>query len=231
MEEIPDQKFLSAEERECETHFSTYTTRFEQGRYIVRLPFTNKRSLLGDSRAMALRRFYSLERKLQTNTELKAQYTEFLEEYIRLGHMTETGDDNEPGYYLSHHAVIKESSTTTKVRVVFDASAKTNTEVSLNETLLIGPTIQDTLFSILLRFRQHAFVIVADVEKMFRQVIVHPDDRIYQKILWRDSMHDTIRTFQLNTVTYGTATAPFLATRALQQQARDESCIVAPSRE
>lgn len=123
------------------TFFSTYTTRNEQGRYIVRLPFTNKRSLLGDSRAMVVRRFYSLERKLQTNTELKAQYTEFLEEYITLGHMTETGDDNEPVYYLPHHAVIKESSTTTKVRVVFDASAKTNTEVSLNDTLLIGPTI------------------------------------------------------------------------------------------
>ncbi|XP_029055232.2 uncharacterized protein LOC114882514 [Osmia bicornis bicornis] len=223
MEEIPEQKFLSAEERECETHFAENTTRDEQGRYIVKLPFNDKRSLLGDSKAMAFKRFYNLERKLQMNIELKNQYSDFLKEYSKLGHMTEVKDDNNLGYYLPHHAVVKESSTTTKVRVVFDASAKTSSGLSLNDTLLIGPTIQDTLFSILIRFRQHTFVIIADVEKMFRQIIVHPDDRDYQKILWRDSMNDAIKTFKLNTVTYGTAPAPFLATRSLKQLALDEA--------
>ena len=57
------------------------------------------------------------------------------------------------GYFLPHHAVVKESSLTTKTRVVFDGSAKTSTGISLNETLMVGPTIQEDLFSIIARFR------------------------------------------------------------------------------
>ncbi|CAK9834532.1 hypothetical protein ANTRET_LOCUS11048 [Anthophora retusa] len=88
IEEIPEHDFLSAEETECETHFAQNTTRNEQGRYIVRLPFNENRDRLGNSKAMALKRFYSLEHKLQLNSELKAQYTEFLSEYLKLGHIT-----------------------------------------------------------------------------------------------------------------------------------------------
>ncbi|CAK9830531.1 hypothetical protein ANTRET_LOCUS7686 [Anthophora retusa] len=224
IEEIPEHDFLSAEETECETHFTQNTTRNEQGRYIVRLPFNENRDRLGNSKAMALKRFYCLEHKLQLNSELKAQYTEFLSEYLKLGHMTQVKDDqNSVGFYLPHHAVVKESSSTTKVRVVFDASAKSSSGLSLNNTLLIGPTIQETLFSILTRFRQHAFVLIADIEKMFRQVVIHPDDRRYQRILWRESMSESVKVYELNTVTYGTAPAPFLATRSLKQLAKDEA--------
>ncbi|XP_076387400.1 uncharacterized protein LOC143264382 [Megachile rotundata] len=223
MEEIPEQRFLSLEERNCESYFVKTVTRNEEGRYVVRLPFNDRRESLGDSKTMALRRFYSLERKLQLNIDLKTQYTAFLKEYLDLGHMTEIQNDNNVGYYLPHHAVVKDSSVTTKVRVVFDASAKISSGLSLNNTLLVGPTIQDTLFSILIRFRLHSIVIIADIEKMFRQILVHPDDREYQKILWRDNMDEAIRCFKLNTVTYGTAPAPFLATRSLVQLAVDEA--------
>ncbi|XP_078051866.1 uncharacterized protein LOC144478016, partial [Augochlora pura] len=125
-------------------------------------------------------------------------------------------------FYLPHHAVIKECSSTTKVRVVFDASAKSSSGISLNDALLVGPTIQDNLWAILIRFRLHMFVLTADIEKMFRRIKMHPDDAKFQKILWRDSKEESIQTFQLNTVTYGTASAPFLAVRCLQQLAEDE---------
>ncbi|XP_017797085.1 PREDICTED: uncharacterized protein LOC108578295, partial [Habropoda laboriosa] len=137
--------------------------------------------------------------------------------------MREVADDLDTGHYLPHHAVRKESSATTKIQVVFDASAKGTTGISLNDALLTGPTIQDTLFSILLRFRSHTYVITADIEKMYRQIKVHHDDRKFQKILWRESMDKPIKTFELNTVTYGTASAPFLAVRCLRQLAEDES--------
>ncbi|XP_023314005.1 uncharacterized protein LOC111693517 [Trichogramma pretiosum] len=143
-----------------------------------------------------------------------------MDEYLSMGHMT-LCDDNEDGYYLPHHAVIKESSETTKVRVVFDASAKTTTGISLNDTLMIGPTIQNTIFEQILKFRIHRIVVTADIAKMYRQILIHPEDRKFQKIFW---FHDVkIKAFQLNTLTFGTAAAPFLAIRTMHQLARDEA--------
>ncbi|XP_015432787.1 PREDICTED: uncharacterized protein LOC107188906, partial [Dufourea novaeangliae] len=224
IEELPTKQFFSPEELECENHFKENTCRDSNGRYIVRLPFNDKKDLLGESKTMALKRFYSLERKLHQNPELLRQYIEFLDEYRVLGHMYEitTLEDNKNGFYLPHHAVVKESSATTKVRVVFDASAKSSSGISLNEALLVGPTIQDTLFTILLRFRIHSYVFTADIEKMFRQIKVHSSDVTYQRILWRESMDKPIKTYALNTVTCGTASAPYLAVSCLNQLAEDE---------
>ncbi|KZC15196.1 hypothetical protein WN55_10937 [Dufourea novaeangliae] len=128
IEELPNKKFLSAEETACEMNFAATTIRDSDGRYVVRLPFNEKKGLLGESRNAALKRFFSLERKLQQNPELFREYSVFLKEYEDLGHMSETRDDRPTeGFYLPHHAVIKESSATTKTRVVFDASAKSPT--------------------------------------------------------------------------------------------------------
>ena len=127
-----------------------------------------------------------------------------------------------PGFYLPYHAVIKEDSRTTKIRVVFHGSAKASSDVSLNDSLMVGPTIQADRFTLLTRFRSHVYAFTADVEKMYRQVLVHPDDAIYQKILFRENPNDSIREFSLDTVTCGTSCAPFLAIRALYQLADDE---------
>lgn len=75
---------------------------------------------------------------------------------------------NTEGFYLPHHAVVNESSLTTKVRVVFDGSAKFSSKTLLNEALMIGPTIQDTVFTHLIRFPLHDFVIRGDIEIMYR---------------------------------------------------------------
>lgn len=121
------------------------------GRYTVCLPFREKNPRLGESRSIALKRLLSLERKLHANT-LKTEYTQVLEEYLKLGHMSEIDNPNDDGFYMSYHPVIKRSSNTTKVRVIFNASAKTNNDISLND-VLAGPTLQDKLFSQLVRFR------------------------------------------------------------------------------
>nr|XP_034195039.1 uncharacterized protein LOC117611213 [Osmia lignaria] len=179
IEEFIDKQYLSAEERAAEDLFKQSTVRDVDGRYCVKLPFNEQKQLLGNSREIAQKRFYALERKLHLDQDLIVRYSEFLKEYEDLGHMTQViVNEVTEGFYVPHHAVVKESSETTKVRVVFDASAKTSTGISLNDTLLNGPILQDTLYKLLLRFRSYTYVLTADIEKMFRQIRVHPDDRI-----------------------------------------------------
>jgi len=168
----------------------------------------------------ALHRFLSLERKLQRNPELHSEYCEFMNEYMKLGHMSLIEDpvlQTGQYYYLPHHAVFKASSSTIKMRVVFDTSMKTSTNFSLNDVLLAGPVIQSELFDIVLRFRLHMIVITADVAKMYRQMLINENDRSFQRILWRDSPDKPLLHFALNTVTYGTVPASFLATRVLKE--------------
>ncbi|XP_062534375.1 uncharacterized protein LOC134203540 [Armigeres subalbatus] len=222
---VDQSPIYSEEEKQCEEFYATTTTRTHDGRYVVRLPRSdNPQVTLGQSRQIATRRFYSLERRLERDTALKSSYHNFIEEYLRLGHMRKLDfvDDDSPHCYLPHHPVVKESSTTTKLRVVFDASCKTSSGMSLNDTLLVGPVVQQNLDSIIIRFRFHAIAIVADVEKMYRQILHSPVDQRFLRILFRRQPSDPLDTYELLTVTYGTASAPFLATRTLQQLARDE---------
>nr|XP_012152116.1 PREDICTED: uncharacterized protein LOC105664028 [Megachile rotundata] len=203
-----------------EQHFIQSAKRDETGRFIVSIPFKNNVSELGDSLKGAEKRVYAMERKLSKNPELKKQYTAFMEEYEALGHMTEISPSkytNTSHFYLPHHAVVKEDSTTTKLRVVFDGSSKSSSSLSLNDVQHIGPTVQDDLFTILVRFRKHSFVLSADIAKMYRQILVNERDRAFQLILWRSDINTPMKYYELNTVTYGTASAPFLATRCLQQ--------------
>ena len=125
------------------------------------------------------------------------------------------------GFYLPHHAVMKEDSLTTKIRVVFDGFAKSFSGTSLNDTLMVGSTLQDDLFTQLIRFRSRKYALIADMEKMYRQVKVHPEDTVYQKIAFRDNSKDPIKVYTLDTVTYGIACAFFLSIRALHKLAHD----------
>ncbi|XP_076383917.1 uncharacterized protein LOC143261233 [Megalopta genalis] len=205
---------------DCEAHFLETAHRDSSGRYVVSIPFKDNLTKLGNSRDQAERRLLALERKMVRQPELREQYVQFMNEYETLGHMSQVSDTynaSELNYYLPHHAVYKHSSTTTKLRVVFDGSAKSSSGLALNNTQLVGPTVQSDLFSILIRFRLHKYVLSADIAKMYRQLLVEVKDRRFQRILWRRNTTDPIQTYELNTVTYGTASATFLATRVLHQ--------------
>lgn len=209
-----------------DTFFVNTTTRDSQGRYTVRQPRKEDvYGTLGASRGMAIARLINQEKALIKNPHLAKEYRKFLSEYEQMGHMTRVPAYAGPegvAYYLPHHAVIKESSTTTKVRVVFNASAKTHTGLSLNSLLDPGHKQQQDLSQIILKWRKHRIVITGDIEKMFRQILVAPEDRDLQRIVWRNRPEDLISEYQLNTVTYGTASATYLAVRTMIQLARDE---------
>ncbi|XP_076384105.1 uncharacterized protein LOC143261872 [Megalopta genalis] len=221
IEEGPREQHLTAEERECEDHFIDHVKRDDTGRYVVALPCNAKRTLIGETRTQAINRFLSLERKLQRDASLREEYSAVMKEYLTLGHMSKTKPQNANGFYLPHHAVIKTSSSTTKVRVVFDGSAKSSSGLSLNDALNTGPTIQDDIFALLVRFRLHTYVLTGVIEKMYRQVLIRPEDRRYQRVLWRNERNE-IADYELNTVTFGLCSAPFLAIRSIHQLADDE---------
>ncbi|XP_055622523.1 uncharacterized protein LOC129766091 [Toxorhynchites rutilus septentrionalis] len=218
----------SIEEAKCEEHFVKSVKRNEDGRYIVGLPKSDEAlARLGESKSTAIQRLKMLERRLGRDRTLKNEYHAFMAEYLAQGHMKKVVNDHTSSsivsYYLPHHPVIKNSSTTTRVRVVFDASSKTSTGMSLNDALLNGPVIQDDLRSIIMRSRLYPIVLIADVEKMFRQVLIDPADLPLQRIIWRFSTDEPIEEYELCTVTYGTKPAPFLATRTLKQLSLDEA--------
>ena len=118
--------------------FKKHTARDDTGPYIVRLPRRDSRGRLGESYEQAKRQFHQLEGRFQEHPDLHQAYSEFTQE---------------ERYYPPHHAVFKSSSSAPRTRVVFDGSCRSNNGLSLNDALLVGPTIQQDLYSIVLRFR------------------------------------------------------------------------------
>ena len=110
---------------------------------------------------------------------------------------------------MPHHCVIKDASTTTKLRLVFDASAKTTTGRPLNDCLMVGLKLQDDLFSILIRFRFFKFALSTDVAKMYRQVGLDPRDRDFMRLFWRFSEDDPVQTFRLTRVIHWVASSSY----------------------
>ncbi|GJQ77239.1 hypothetical protein Trydic_g20665 [Trypoxylus dichotomus] len=180
VEDVANTKRFTAEEIECEQHFVDIYKCGKNGRFEVSLPFRQNFTQLGDSQQTAITRFERLEKRLQKNRILRNDYHNFLQEYQSLGHMTEIDPDNDTAY-----------STITKLRVVFDASAKTSSGLSLNDVLKVGPLIQRDLTAIVLSFRMHNVVFTANVEKMYCQINVNQEETNYRRILWRKEPDDT----------------------------------------
>ncbi|GFX04814.1 DUF1758 domain-containing protein [Trichonephila clavipes] len=197
LESLPDDSkeiTKSEEEIYCEEHFVSTYKRDKTGRFIVRLPIKeNAETLLGYSKENAIKCLNGIWEKLNKNNTMGTLYKEFMNEYELLGHMEEIKNEtlDKINYYIPHHSVYKPEKTSTPLRVVFDASAKTTSGFSLNSILLNGGIIQQDLFSIVSRFRKHD----ADAP---------------------------VKTYTLATVTYGTVSAPFLATRTLRALADEE---------
>lgn len=219
LESVPEVLPLTKEEVMCEQHFQSSTTRTSDGRFCVKLPLREDRTNLGHSFHLAKKRFINLEARFRKQPSLKKSYCDFIDEYADLGHLSDdVVDASQVNYFLPHHPVFKKrDSESSQIRVVFDASARTSSGLSVNDLQMVGPNVQDSLVNILTRFRQHKYVLSGDVEKMYRQVLMDESDRNLQYILWRENESLPLRTLKLNTVTYGFSSASFLSTRCLWQ--------------
>ncbi|XP_075157594.1 uncharacterized protein LOC142230857 [Haematobia irritans] len=200
VEDLPKRNYSSSSDQVCEDLYTQTTKRDQQGRF----------TLLRDP-------------------ALKRDYDNVIEEYESLGHMSKVDLHANLGspfhYYLPLHAVIKPESTTTKLRVVFNASASTSNGLSLNDILRTGPVLQNDLVVLILRWRFFRFVFNGDITKMYRQIKVDPKYTPYQRILFRKSPSDPIQDYELNTATFGIKCAPYLAIRTIIQLAEDNRFI------
>lgn len=223
-EDIDRPVSYTIEEARCEKHFLNNVAQAPCGRYVVKLPVKEQViGRLGDSEDIALKRLHALEKRFKREPTLKIHYERFLDEYASLSHMKLICSQHDPNQelacYLPHHGIWKVSEQSYKLRVVFDASCKTNTGLSLNDALMVGPVVQQDLMSILMRFRTFRYVFTADIIKMYRQILVDASQTLLQRILWRSDANSDVKIYELRTVTYGTASASYLATRCLKHLA------------
>ncbi|CAB0039404.1 unnamed protein product [Trichogramma brassicae] len=221
IEDIAKKQHLTLEEQYCEDYFCKTTTRTETGRFMVRLPFA-KSSTFPGSRDIAVSCFTRTERRIAKTPKLDALYKAFMNEYLQLRHMECVPSEHlsRDSFYLPHHGVFR-AGDSNKIRVVFNASQKAINRVALNDVLLPGPKLQKDITSVITRWRFSKYVFATDIVKMYRQILVHPDDVDWQRIVWRSDEKKMIQDFRALTVTYGAAPAPFLALRVLQQLAND----------
>uniref|UniRef100_A0A8D8SBS8 Integrase catalytic domain-containing protein n=1 Tax=Cacopsylla melanoneura TaxID=428564 RepID=A0A8D8SBS8_9HEMI len=226
LEDIPDvgASPYNDEEALCEELYKNTVSRDVSGRFTVALPFKESPDVLGDSYMNAKKRLLSLEKKLEKSPEFRQGYNEALRNFIDSGHMSLSDNHNvsgDPVFILPHHAVIKQSSST-PIRPVFDGSCVTSTQKSLNDILFSGPNIYSDLFVVLCNMRLFSIGICSDIRKMFRQIFVRPQDREFQKILWRFDPHDPVSVYTLNTVVFGLKPSPWLALRTVKQLVIEE---------
>ena len=115
-------------------------------------------------------------------------------------------------YYLPHSCVVKEERVTTKVRMVFDASAKNSEGQSLNDQLLEGPKLQLDIVALLLKLRMKKIVLVSDVSKMFHQILIQEPYRDYYRFLWNFDMEaEEPKIYRFKFLLMGSKDSPYLA--------------------
>ena len=188
---------MSPEERLAAHYFDAQHYLSEDGRFVVPLPVKSEVKPIGESRSTAVRRFLSMKCSLNARGQF-GELKEVMSEYFDTNHaelVPEFDLDKPPHqvFYLPMHSVHKETSTTTIIRAVFDASAKSSTGVSLNDTLLVVPTIHSPLIDVLIQFCSHRIALVANISRMYRAVKLADPDRDYHRFVWRESQASTKR--------------------------------------
>nr|CDJ96867.1 Retrotransposon domain containing protein [Haemonchus contortus] len=187
--------------------------------YYVKLPWKDDHPQLPDNYAIAIRRLHSVWNSLQKDQNLLQRYDAVSQEQIQMNILEDVTEERPSSktkkHYLAHQALVTPNKLTTKLRIVFDASAHYKGCPSLNEVLHRGPVILPQLFGILLRFRIGRIGIIANVEKAFLQVRLHESERDFTRCLWlwdyrQPPEPNNIRCLRFTRVAFGLTASPFL---------------------
>jgi len=156
---------------------------FNDNRYSITLPWKDDHVEIPDHLTLCESRLRGLLHRLRSTPDLLLEYDKIIKDHLECG-MVEVVEPDQPSvihknvHYLPHHGVIRQASQTTKLRIVYNGSARAfSSESSLNDCLETGPNYIPKLFDILVRFRWHKIAITADIEKAFLMVAVDERDR------------------------------------------------------
>ena len=208
------------------TSIMEQSVKLQAGHYEVALPWRSTPPSLPNNRPLAEHRLKLLRRRLLKNQELHSKYSAFMDDLLRNGHARKVPEerlDNPIGvvWYLPHHPVLNVNKPG-KVRVVFDCAAK-HQGTSLNDQLLQGPDLTNNLVGVLTRFRQENVALMADVESMFHQVRVSPEDCDALRFLWwpDNDLNSEPEEYQMLVHLFGATSSPSCANFGLRRTAED----------
>ena len=189
---------------------------FRHGRYEVHLPWKEAHPHLPNNYELCQRRLTSLLKRLHQTPEHLQQYDSVIRDQLTQGIVEVVKEPMRSKsrriHYLPHHGVVRHDKQTTKLRVVYDGSAKTSGP-SLNECLYTGPNFGQNILHILLRFRLHQVALIGDIEKAFLMVSVADCDRDVLRFLWTADIKPAepeIKVFRFTRVVFGVSASPFL---------------------
>jgi transposase InsO family protein len=193
----------------------------DDNHYVIDLPL-KANAKFPNNRNQALERFKGIEKKFTRNNNYFAEYSAFMNTMMNLNFAEEIPPHERPGvegktWYLVHHGVYHKQKN--KLRVVFDCSLQYG-GTSLNDNLLQGPDMTNSLIGVLLRFRQDKVALTADIEKMFYQVRVPPEHSDFMRFFWYGAVGE-LSEFRLKVHVFGARSSPSVANFALRLAARD----------
>ena len=190
-----------------------------ESRYEVRLPWKAECLPKSNGYSMCLKRLHQLKSRLDKNKTLLEQYDQIFKEQEKSGIIAAVVKPGEPSHYLPHHGVLRQDKETTKLRVVFDGSAKSSSEdLSLNDCLEKGPNLVPHLFDTVVNFRGYPIGLVADVEKAFHQIQIAPEDRPMLKFLWFEDITQetpTLKEYEFRRLPFGLTPSPAILSSAI----------------
>ncbi|XP_064622346.1 uncharacterized protein LOC135484642 [Lineus longissimus] len=224
---IFDKKGMSIEDRKALKTLED-TTKRVNGRYEVGMLWKSPDPWLPDNKTMAESRLESLRKRLSRDHQLHEQYSQFMAKMLTKGYARKLTEDEAAArtsktWYLPHHAVFHPRKPG-KVRVVFDAAAKYR-GVSLNDQLVHGPDLTNSLLGVLVRFRERPMALVGDIEGMFLQVQVPEEDTECLRFLWWDNGDITgcVSEFKMVRKIFGAKDSPCCCIYALRRSSDDSS--------
>ncbi|XP_023815425.1 uncharacterized protein LOC111948165 isoform X1 [Oryzias latipes] len=186
------------------------------------LPFKEDNPSLPDNKGCANHRLKCLKRRFERDKQYHKDYTNFMTEIISNGDAEKVPHDEinkSPAWYIPHHGVYHPHKPG-KIRVVFDCSAKFK-GVSLNDHLLTGPELTNSLIGVLCRFRKGPVAVMCDIERMFHQFHVRAEHQDYLRFLWWDNgeFHTEPTVYRMRVHLFGAASSPGCANYGLKHVA------------